>query len=188
MKRVIALAASLLLFTTGKATALEVAGVQVPSHAAVAGQQLVLNGAGVRKKFFIKVYVGALYLPEPTHDLERVLDVSSGPRAVHMYIRYKEIDRQKLVDGWEEGFRKNLSPEAYQARKGDLKRFNRLFHSVRKGDVIRITYVPGLGTGVWINDEQTGIVPGDDFFRDLLLVWLGEHPADKGLKEAMLGR
>ena len=27
---------------------------------------LQLNGAGIRKKFFVSVYVGALYLPEKT--------------------------------------------------------------------------------------------------------------------------
>jgi long-chain acyl-CoA synthetase len=40
---------------------------------------------------------------------------------------------------------------------------------------------------VWINDRLRGKVAGDDFARALLRIWLGEHPADSGLKEALLG-
>ena len=31
----------------------------------VGEQELVLNGMGLREKFWVDVYVGALYLPEP---------------------------------------------------------------------------------------------------------------------------
>src|SRR5947209_549071 len=39
-----------------------VAGVTMEDKTTVNGQTLVLNGAGLRKKFFIKVYIGGLYL------------------------------------------------------------------------------------------------------------------------------
>src|SRR6185295_14261235 len=41
------------------ALAATLAGVTVPDHADAGGTALVLNGAGLRTKFFIKVYVGA---------------------------------------------------------------------------------------------------------------------------------
>ena len=50
----------LLLLTCSIAFALEVAGMRVPDT----DQQLVLNGAGLRKRAFFQVYVIGLYLPE----------------------------------------------------------------------------------------------------------------------------
>ena len=40
--------------------AAEVAGVQVEERIRIGAQELQLNGAGIRSKLFIKVYVGAL--------------------------------------------------------------------------------------------------------------------------------
>jgi len=37
------------------------------------------------------------------------------------------------------------------------------------------------------NDIEKGRVPGEDFQRALLAVWLGDHPADTSLKKGMLG-
>ncbi len=46
----------------------EVAGVKLDETARLAGidTPLVLNGAGVRSKFFVKVYVAGLYLQQKT--------------------------------------------------------------------------------------------------------------------------
>jgi len=60
MKRT-AIALSLIL-AAAAAEAKDVAGVKVPDSVSVNNQTLALNGAGIRKKLFIKVYVGALYL------------------------------------------------------------------------------------------------------------------------------
>ncbi len=63
-----ALALSALLLATAAATpvawARDVAGVNVAETVSAEGKTLKLNGAGIRKKFIIKVYVGALYLEE----------------------------------------------------------------------------------------------------------------------------
>ena len=47
----------------GAAQAAEVAGVKLDDKASVGGQELVLNGAGVRTRVILKIYVGSLYLP-----------------------------------------------------------------------------------------------------------------------------
>ena len=39
----------------------------------VGGTELVLNGAGIRTKIFFKVYVGALYVVQPTHEANAVI-------------------------------------------------------------------------------------------------------------------
>ena len=54
--------ATLLAFCIASAPALaaEVAGVKLDDKMSVGGQELVLNGAGIRTKAFFKVYVGSL--------------------------------------------------------------------------------------------------------------------------------
>ena len=54
---------SLMLLVPMVSSAATVAGVNMEDKTTVNGQTLVLNGAGLRKKFFIKVYVGGFYLP-----------------------------------------------------------------------------------------------------------------------------
>ena len=68
-----------------------------------------------------------------------------------------------------------------------LAMFNRLFRTVRKGDVIRIDYLPDSGTEVRINGEWRGAVEGNDFFRAILSIWLGDKPVTESLRKGMLG-
>jgi hypothetical protein len=56
-----------------------------------------------------------------------------------------------------------------------------------KGDVITLDYIPDDSTTVRINGTEKGKVPGADFNRALLEVWLGEEPVDSDLKRALLG-
>ncbi|MCK7466897.1 MAG: chalcone isomerase family protein [Desulfosudis oleivorans] len=68
------------LLSIAPAAARDVGGVKVPDELRVAGekQSLVLNGAGYRKKFFVEVYVGALYLTQPVTQVDRVLDATTA--------------------------------------------------------------------------------------------------------------
>jgi len=169
--------------------AMEVAGVKLEETVTVGEgpcSELVLNGAGVRRKLFTKVYVGALYLEEKQQDVQAILE-SGGPKRVVMHILYDTVKAGQLTAGWNEGFNKNISKEERIRLQDRLIRFNSLFRNVVKGDVLYMDYLPDKGTLVRINDELLGTVPGADFNRMLLKVWLGEKPVDKGLKEAMLG-
>ena len=88
--------------------ALDVGGVQIAPTAKLDndGPALILNGAGVRKKLFISVYVGALYLPKKAATAPEVL-AQTGPRRVLMHFVYDEVSAAKLVEAWNEGFAAN---------------------------------------------------------------------------------
>lgn len=175
----------LLLYNTG--AAMTVAGVNVPDRVTVGtdGPELVLNGAGIRKKLFIKVYVGALYLREKTADPAEIA-AGTGAKRVTMHFLYREVSRKKIVDAWSKGFTRNLSAGELEAVESRLLRFNSLFRTMVRGDVVHLDYLPSAGTEVRINDEHQGTIEGEDFYRALLGVWLGENPADDNLKKAML--
>ena len=166
-----------------------VAGIQVPDTVRVTegSPQLSLNGAGVRKKLFVKVYVGALYLEHRAGTVAEVLR-QEGPKRVAMHVLYEEISGEKLTQGWEDGFSDNHSPEQMAELRERLDTFNGLFETVRKGDLILLDFVPGEGTRVTIRGQKRGTVAGKEFNDALLRVWLGERPADEGLKKSMLGQ
>lgn len=175
-----------LLLSGFNTAALEVAGVDVPQSVTIGNKVLVLNGAGIRKKFFIKVYVGALYLPVKRGTVEEIL-AEQGSKRIVMSFLYKEVSAEKLVDGWNEGFAKNNSAGEMKTLQERINQFNSMFVTVRKGDEIRLDYLPDQGTQVRINGILKGSVPGEDFARALLKIWLGPEPADANLKDAMLG-
>ncbi|MGB5473831.1 MAG: chalcone isomerase family protein [Gammaproteobacteria bacterium] len=170
------------------AVAKNIGDVAIPDTLALPNSEhaLSLNGAGIRKKFFMDIYIGALYLPAVTTDSKAIL-ADSGAASVLMHFVYKEVSKDKIVDGWNDGLRENLSSTEFQALSGKLEKFNALFKAVRNGDTIRIDYNPAIGTEVRINDEWRGSVEGNDFFRALLKIWIGEHPVSSSLKKGMLG-
>lgn len=186
MRTVAILALPLLLLTAPAAPARTLAGVSIPETVTLAGerQPLALNGAGVRSKYMFKIYVGALYTTQPVTQPERVLDAST-PRVMRMQF-LRELRADQLATGWKDGFAANQSGEAMKALAARLAQFNQLMRDVKMNDVLQINLRPNGDTEVLLNDRLRGTVPGADFQRALLEVWLGRSPADKDLKAALL--
>ncbi len=168
------------------AGAVELAGVSLPDSVQVAGTTLTLNGAGIRKKVIIKVYVGGLYLPAPKTDPAAIL-AADEPRQMIMHFVYKEVEAAKVTEAFREGFANNsaTSLPALQAR---LDAFCALWPTMRAGDRAVMTYVPGGGITLSINGKELGTTAGRDFADALFAVWLGRKPADSGLREGLLGK
>jgi hypothetical protein len=177
----------LVIFTSLEASAMETAGVDVPQSITVGNKTLVLNGAGIRKKVVIKVYVGSLYLETKQNEVGKIL-ADPGAKSIVMNFLYKEVSRKRTVEGWSKAFKGNHSTKELMPLRKRLDQFNSLFTTVYKGDEIRLDYLPGTGTQVIINGALRGTVPGEDFHRAVLKIWLGTKPADKKLKKAMLGK
>lgn len=188
MRKIISILLFSLVITSGQANAARLAETEIPDVISPgnSGAELLLNGSGIRKKFFMDIYIGALYLPVKTGDAQAILS-DTGPASVRMHFLYKEVSKQKIVDGWNDGLSDNLSPAEFAALQPQLEQFNGLFHTVQRDDVISIDYLPGTGTEVRINNERRGSIKGNDFFRALLRVWLGPHPVSMALKQGMLG-
>ena len=96
MKRTLVIAAMLLFMNSEWALALDVAGVTVPDTVVTdtSEHELVLNGAGIRKKFFIKIYIGALYLPSKSNAVESILNME-GAKRVTMHFLHSKVSVEK---------------------------------------------------------------------------------------------
>ncbi|MCU0290688.1 MAG: chalcone isomerase family protein [Thermoanaerobaculaceae bacterium] len=182
--RVRALVAGSLLMTS-VAVGAELAGVTLPEGVQVGSTALKLNGAGIRKRAFIKVYVGGLYLQAPKADPAAIVGADEARRMV-MHFVYKEVEGPKVTEAFREGFANN-SAASLPALQVRLDAFCALWPTMRAGDRAEMTYVPGAGTTLVINGKELGTTEGKDFADALFLVWLGAKPADSGLKEGLLG-
>jgi len=170
------------------ATALEkVGGAELPDTVTVAGKELVLNGAGLRKKFIIKVYAGALYLTEKSSDAAAII-AADEPMQIRMHFLYG-VRPDQLTDAWNEGFEASLGKDREPAMQAKIDAFNALFvEKTSKGDTYDVIYTPGTGIEVRFNEESVGEIQGLDFKKAVFSIWLGEEVRDlKKLKKAMLG-
>ena len=167
--------------------AAEVAGVRVADSIKVGNSELVLNGAGLRSKLFIKVYVGALYVGQKAATPAAIYDSATPRRMVLRLLR--DLDADSLHSALDEGLRNNHSPAELsdmQAQADQLARIMKAIGKVREGDTISIDFSGG-GIAVSQNGEVRGKVAGAGFAKALLKVWLGDKPADASLKKALLG-
>jgi hypothetical protein len=166
------------------------AGLDVAARVEVGKTRLVLNGSGVRKRAFFKVYVAALYLAEKRRTTGDVLALP-GPKRVSITLM-RTIPVRQLVDGLTGDIRENSSPPEQRAIRLRVDRLAaallRVEHA-RQGDVITFDWRPGAGTLVQLNGQVEGdAIPGEDLYRALLKVWLGDRPTSASLKRALLGQ
>ena len=170
---------------SGLIQAREFKEVNVPEQVQLANANISLNGVGMRTKFFLDIYVGALYLGSEVKTTEEALSQKS-PNRIFMHFLYDEVSAEKLVAGWNDGFEGNLSEEQLGGLADRIKTFNAMFDTVHAGDEVLLDYLPEQGTRVTIKGEVKGVIAGKDFNDALLNIWLGDEPADDDLKEAML--
>lgn len=168
--------------------AMEVAGVKLEDKTSVGGSDLVLNGAGLRKKAFFKVYVGALYLTQKQNNIAGVL-AQKGPRRVQMSL-LRDLTADQLVDALIEGLAENHSKAEMEGMKREVDQLSTIMRGmkeVKSGQVVTLDFVPGTGTTVALNGSAKGTIAGDAFNNALMKIWLGDHPVSDSLKKDMLG-
>lgn len=167
----------------------EVAGVQLPDVLQLGGSTLKLNGAGIRFKAVFKVYTAGLYLTQPASTFAQVRS-TPGPKSVHITM-LRDIDATELGKLFSQGIQDNLERGAFGRIIPDVARMGEIFARYRQlqsGDAFRIDWLPGNGTLITVRNEvQNPPFAEPAFFDALLGIWLGPHPAEGSLKDALLG-
>ena len=172
--------------------AAEVGGVKLEDKLRLSpkGPELVLNGAGIRTRVFFKVYVGGLYLTEKKGAAADVLALS-GPKRISMTM-LRDLTAQQLSEALAEGIRNNASAAEQDALKAPINELLGIMNALgeaKTGDTVLLDFLPDSGTRVVVNGQPRGKpIAGEDFYRALLKIWLGEKPVDEDLKKGMLGQ
>ncbi len=188
-----ALLLSFALYAVGPAAhAAEVEGVRLDDRIYIAQgvPELVLNGAGVRRKLIVvKVYVAALYLTRKMTASDAVLS-DPGAKRIALHILQEEITAEQFISALNDGLAANNQPPELaplETRIRDLAAMMRQVDHINQGGAVLLDYLPGIGTRVTVNGVTRITIPGADFNRALLRIWLGGTPVDGRLKRALLG-
>jgi hypothetical protein len=191
MKKAIAIL--LLALSLPALAALEVAGVKFDDNAKVGAGDTVVNGGGVHNVLFIKGYAMALYLQQKTAAAAEALAMKGAKRLRIVLLR--DASGETFADALPSGIRKNHSEQEVgplNARIEALKATLLAIATTSKGTVIHFDWLPEIAGGVTrltVNGERKGDdIAGEDFYRAVLKIWLGEHPVQDDLKEKLLGK
>ncbi len=177
------------LLLSWNASAAEIEGVKLPDTLRVGQHDLVLNGAGVRSKFFFDdMYVAALYLTEKKGSGDAIFS-GDGEKRLELHM-LRDISSETLSTSFNKTIRLNLTAAELAAVDVQLQQLSVLFYMMseaKEGDVITMDYQPGRGTEIDFNDVEIGRIEGAAFNIALLKVWLGNNPLQENLKKKLLG-
>jgi hypothetical protein len=172
----------------GQVQAARLEGQRFEDTAVVADRTLRLNGLGLRGVAWIKAFVAGLYLAAPTRDGGQAMAMQ-GPKRLRMKLLMEAPSREfsKAIRG---GVRKNESEQMQGQLADRLAAFSALIDGIgtlRSGDTIDLDWLPGQGLQLLLNHRPVGAVtPGEDFYRSVLKIFIGERPVDPRMKEGLL--
>ena len=166
--------------------AAEVAGVKFDERVRIADTELALSGAGLRQRFIFDVYAMGLYVRDAKAD--PVMQPGAKRIAIHML---RDVDAGTFTQALVDGMRPNhdaATMKALEPRIGELSAMMASLKEAKKGMAITLDWLPAAGTQMTVNGKAAGApIAGEDFYRALLRIWLGDKPVQDDLKRALLG-
>ena len=170
--------------------ALEVAGVKFEDKVKVGASDTVINGAGLRNRAFFKVYALGLYLPQKASATADVLAAKGAKRIAIVTLR--DLTAEEFVDALISALKKNHDEPTLKALQPKIDQFRSTMLTIGNApekSVVNLDWLPDTGTRLSFNGAQKGTdIAGEDFYRALLRIWLGDNPAQDDLKEKLLGK
>jgi Chalcone isomerase-like len=170
-------------------SAADISGVKLEDKTQLESHDLVLNGAGLRTRFrVVKVYVIGLYLPEKKSDPAAVLSLSGPKRAeIHML---RDVGADTFTEALVDGLKANHAEADYKALEPRVKELEDIMSQIgeaKNGMTIAIDWT-GSATRLMVNGKPTGKpISGEDFYKALLRIWIGDKPVQDDLKKSLLG-
>lgn len=165
--------------------ALTVGGVDFPATLQRSNETLKLNGAGLRSKFFVKVYAGGLYVGRPQTDAGALL-ADPGAKVIRMVFIHSRVGRDKIVSAFREGLEKNAP---LVLKSPATQTFFTLFaDDFVAGDTVDLDLGSDGTVTVRKNGKDLGTVRDPALPAALLAIYLGREPADADLKRGLLGQ
>lgn len=186
-------AALMLAAASGWATPTEgikVAGVAFAGEERVDGQRLQLNGVGLRAVAWLKGYAAGLYLPQRGLSSAAQVLAAPGPKRVKMQMLHG-VSTEEFIKAFHKGVLRNTPAAGQPAIAERMARFEALLRTmgkVNKYDIVDLDWLPGRGLQLVYNGKKYGEpIPGEDLYRPLLLIFIGERPVDPEMKIGLLG-
>jgi len=159
--------------------------ITMPDSEKSGGNELVLNGMGVRYAPFIgfPVYVAGLYLPNRTSEAAAIIREDQARRLVMQFV--ESVNASSMRAGMARSLSMNAG-ELTETLKEPIAQFQAAMTGFEKGQVVVFDYQPGRGTVVTVDGESVTKIEGADFAAAWISMWLGKPPNEE-LKTGLLG-
>ena len=139
---------------TASWASVEVQGVALDETVTVGGQQLLLNGAGYRKRGYFKIDVTGLYAQARFTTLE-ALEKAPGAKRIELAmlqdISGSQASKYFLID-----FEASATPQEFAQLINEVSEVGAVYSAlpkIKKGDVINLDWVPGKGLIASLNGQ-----------------------------------
>ncbi|GAA4279032.1 chalcone isomerase family protein [Aquimarina mytili] len=164
----------------------KVGDATLPNKVAFNGEDLTINGAGIREKFFFDIYAGGLYLKQKSSNATAIADADET-MAIKLHILSGMMSRNKMAGALRDGFQKATNGNVGPLNDRIEKFIGFIKDEIEVNQIYDIVYEKGKGSVIYKDGKEKGFVKGLDFKKALFKIWLGNKPADKNLKKKMLG-
>lgn len=176
-----------LFLSIGAEAQLTLNDITLPATITKDNTPLLLNGGGIRKKLFFKLYTGGLYLNSKSKNAADIINADL-PTAFRLTVTSGVLNSNNFSEAIQEGFEKSLGGNT-KALQAKIDEFINTFkkEEVKEGDVYELWYFPGKGVSSYKNGVLKSTVAGLDFKKALFGIWLSTNPVDEDLKKGLLG-
>jgi hypothetical protein len=157
-----------------------------PSRFGCDGLELVLQGCGLCEWgiFGIDLYHGALYVERA---LQTAAEGLAADQAMLIHLDFvRSLSAAQLRAAFQAAAEANGVAGVTKAQPG-LVMLCEAMADVASGDGYSFLLRPGVGTTVLRNGRSVARIPGEDFRRFFVLLYLGDRPPTAALRDAMLG-
>lgn len=163
-----------------------IGGVKLPATMKVGNTELVLNGGGIREKWFLDIYVGGLYVKSKSSDANSII-AANEPMAMRIKMVSSLISSEKMEAATRDGFNKSTDGKT-NSISSSIESLISVFtnEEIKEGDLYDIKFEGSSGTKVYKNGNLKATIPGLEFKKALFGIWLCDDPVDEDLKEGML--
>lgn len=165
-----------------------IGGVTMEDTYQAGDTQLILNGAGIREKFFADIYVAGLYLKAKSSDYKKIM-AEDESMAIKIKIVSTLITAERFKEACDEGFERTTNGNTKPLRSKIDLAYTAFAQKFNVGDVYDLVYIKGVGTNFYKNGKLITKVDGLDFKAALFGIWIIDKPSHKNekLRKGMLG-
>jgi hypothetical protein len=150
----------------------------------ITDQTIPLRGTGrLVWMRLVTVYDAALYLPAGVPGKDVLTDV---PKQLELSYHIS-IKGPKFGESAEPYLEKNVPPQDLAKLRPRIEQLNKLYRDVKEGDRYALTYAPGKGTTLSLNNEPLGTIEGADFAAAYFAIWIGAKPISDSMRDDLVG-
>ncbi len=167
----------------------DIDGIKYANPIKVEGWPMQLTGAATQLgKPGVRNFSVAIYAEKKAGSVDAMLAMRGSKRIAYKFLRPVTADGMRFLIKSVEG---NLDRADFIKSLSGLGRLGALLGarpSFADGDTFTIDYQPGVGTFFSFNGKRDAEpVKEPEFFKAMLLIWVGKKPVDEKMKAGILG-